>query len=94
MSIIDDASKAMMYNTSFIQKISTSEGVEKMAGIATEFCRVKIREGSFTRKILPPKQITSEELDQAVDSDSPMRNILKDKVSEANPVTFREHAHQ
>lgn len=92
--IIDDASKAMMYNTSFIQKIATSEGVEKMAGIATEFCRVKIREGSFTRKILPPKQITSADLDQAVDSDSPMRIIHKDKVSEAYPVTFREQSQQ
>ena len=92
--IIDDSSKAMLYNTAFIQKISTNEGVEKMAGIATEFCRVKIREGSFTRKILPPKQITSADLDQAVDSDSPMRIIHKDKVSEAYPVTFREQAQQ
>ena len=65
-----------------------------MAGIATEFCRVKIREGSFTRKILPPKQITAADLDQAVDSDSPMRIIHKDKVSEAYPVTFREQAQQ
>lgn len=94
MSIIDDSAKATLYNTSFVQKVSTQEGCDKVAGMATDFCRVKIREGSFTRKILPPKQITGADLDQAVDSDSPMRIIHKDKVSEAYPVTFREQAQQ
>lgn len=92
--VIEDSAKATMYNTSFVQKVATKEGVEKMAGIATDFCRVKIREGCFCRKILPPKQITSADLDQAVDSDSPMRIIHKDKLSEAYPVTFREMAQQ
>lgn len=93
-TIIDDAAKAAVYNTAFVQKVASNEGLEKLAGMATEFCRVKIREGSFTRKILPPKQITSADLDQAVDSDSPMRIIHKDKVSEAYPVTFREQTQQ
>lgn len=92
--VIDDTAKAVMYNTAFVAKVASSEGLEKMAGMATDFCRAKIREGSFTRKILPPKQITSADLDQAVDSDSPMRIIHKDKVSEAYPVTFREQAQQ
>lgn len=92
--ILDNANDAMLYNTSFVQKISSQEGLEKVAGSATEFCRVKIREGSFTRKIIPPKQITAADLDQAVDSDSPMRIIHKDKVSEAYPVTFSEQAQQ
>lgn len=92
--IIDDASQAQLINTAFVQKVSTAEGLEKMAGMATDFCRVKIREGSFARKIIPPKQITSADLDQAVDSDSPMRIIHKDKLSEAYPVTFREQSQQ
>ena len=84
--IVQNADQAVLDNTAFVQKVVTNEGLEKMAGIATDFCRVKIREGSFARKILPPKMITSADLDQAVDSDSPMRIIHKDKVSEAYPV--------
>jgi len=94
MAIIEDSAKASMLNSAFVQQVSTDAGCEKMAGVATDFCRVKIREGSFCRKILPPKQITFAELDQAIDSDSPMRIIHKDKVSEAYPVTFREQAQQ
>ena len=92
--IVQNADQAVLDNTAFVQKVVTNEGLEKMAGIATDFCRVKIREGSFARKILPPKMITSADLDQAVDSDSPMRIIHKDKVSEAYPVTFREQTQQ
>ena len=92
--IIQDGNKAMLYNTSFVQQISTKDGLEKMAGLATDFCRIKIREEGFTRKILPPKQITSADLDQAVDSDSPMRIIHKDKLSKAYPVTFTEQSQQ
>lgn len=94
MSIIDNSQNAVLYNTAFIQQLNTKDGLDKLAGVATDFCRVKIREGSFTRKIIPPKQITSADLDQAVDSDSPMRIIHKDKVSEAYPVTFREQSEQ
>lgn len=92
--IVNDSDKAVVYNTAFVQKLATEEGREKLAGVATDFCRVKIREGSFVRMILPPKVVTSADLDQAVDSDSPMRIIHKDKVSEAYPVTFREQAQQ
>lgn len=92
--LIDDSAQAVLHNAAFVTKIASKEGLEKMAGVATEFCRVKIREGSFCRKILPPKQITQADLDLAVDSDSPMRIIFKDKVSEAYPVTFREQAQQ
>lgn len=92
--IIQDGNRAMLYNTSFVQQISTKDGLEKMAGLATDFCRIKIREEGFTRKILPPKQITSADLDQAVDSDSPMRIIHKDKLSKAYPVTFTEQSQQ
>ena len=92
--IIQDGNRAMLYNTSFVQQSSTKDGLEKMAGLATDFCRIKIREEGFTRKILPPKQITSADLDQAVDSDSPMRIIHKDKLSKAYPVTFTEQSQQ
>lgn len=42
--IIQDGNRAMLYNTSFVQQISTKDGLEKMAGLATDFCRIKIRE--------------------------------------------------
>ena len=49
--IVQNADQAVLDNTAFVQKVVTNEGLEKMAGIATDFCRVKIREGSFARKI-------------------------------------------
>lgn len=90
----EDVSTTLLYNTSFIQKLSGEGGTEKVASAMTDFIRIKIREASFTRKIMPPKMVTSADLDRSLTSDTPVRYIDKDQVSQAYPVTFREQTQQ
>lgn len=93
MSIIMDQNQAMVDNQAFLHSLNT-KGVEKAASAMTDFVRVKIREASFARKILPPKPVTSTDLVQSLETDQPMRIVEMDKISEAYPVTFLEQAHQ
>lgn len=92
MSIVVDGNQAVVDNHAFIQSIN-SKGIEKAASAMTDFVRVKIREASFARKILPPKMITSTDLVQDLNTDQPMRIVEMDKVSTAYPVTYVEPAH-
>lgn len=93
MSIIVDGTQALVDNQAFLHSLNT-KGTEKCASAMTDFIRVKIRESSFARKILPPRPITSTDLVQSLETDQPMRIIEMDKISEAYPVTFLEQAHQ
>lgn len=93
MSIIMDQNQALVDNQAFLHSLNT-KGVEKAASAMTDFVRVKIREASFARKILPPKPVTSTDLVQSLETDQPMRIVEMDKISEAYPVTFLEQAHQ
>lgn len=93
MSIINDQNQAMVDNQAFLHSLNT-KGIEKAASAMTDFVRVKIREASFARRIIPPKPVTSTDLVQSLDTDQPMRIVEMDKVSEAYPVTFLEQAHQ
>lgn len=92
MSIVVDGTQAVVDNQAFIQSLN-SKGNEKAASAMTDFVRVKIREASFARKILPPKPITSTDLVQDLNTDQPMRIVEMDKISTAYPVTFVEPAH-
>lgn len=93
MAIISDQNQALVDNQAFIQSLNT-KGFEKAASAMTDFIRIKIRELSFARKIIPPKPVTSTDLVQSLDTDQPMRIVQMDKYSEAYPVTFLEQAHQ
>jgi hypothetical protein len=88
-----DQNQALVDNQAFLHSLNT-KGVEKAASAMTDFVRVKIREASFARKILPPKPVTSTDLVQSLDTDQPMRIVEMDRISEAYPVTFLEQAHQ
>ena len=94
MTIANDSTRATLYNAAFIQNLKAEGGLEKTASAMTDFVRIKIREASFTRKILPPKMVTSADLDRSLESDTPVRYIDKDQVSQAYPVTFREQTQQ
>jgi hypothetical protein len=59
-------------------------GLEKKAVDAVNnFTRTKMREDSFHRKLVPPTQITNEELDRQVDTDKPVKVIDKEADSPA-----------
>jgi hypothetical protein len=59
-------------------------GLEKKAVDAVNnFTRTKMREDSFHRKLVPPTQITNDELDRQVDTDKPVKVIDKEADSPA-----------
>ena len=57
--------------------------------VVNEYIRVRMREGGFRRRIIPPVQITDDELDYQVDTDKPVKVIDKEPQSPgAIPVQF------
>jgi len=59
-------------------------GMEKQASDAVnDYIRVKMREDGFHRRILPPVQITNDELDRQVDTDKPVKVVDKEPNSPA-----------
>ena len=59
-------------------------GQEKRAQDAiNDYTRIKVREDGFLRRILPPVQITNDELDRAADTDKPVKIIDKEPDSPA-----------
>jgi len=87
MAIINDGNSAQIENSAFVHNLNT-KGIEKAATALTDFVRIKIREASFARKILPPKPVTSTDLVQSLTTDQPMRIVEMDRLSEAYTVTF------
>jgi hypothetical protein len=71
-----------MVNEAFLDKMES--GHEKQAQDAVnEYVRVRIREDGFWRRILPPVQITNDELDRQVDTDKPVKVVDKEPESPA-----------
>ena len=57
-------------------------GMEKQAQDAVnDYIRVRMREDGFARRILPPVQITNDELDRQVDTDKPVKVVDKEPQS-------------
>ena len=57
-------------------------GLEKKAADSVNaFTRTKMREDSFSRKIMEPVEITNDELDRAIETDLPMKIIDKEPDS-------------
>jgi len=60
------------------------KGLNKEAQEAvTDFIRMRMREEGFARQVIPPKQITNEELDKQVDTDKPVIICEKEPDSPA-----------
>lgn len=60
------------------------QGMEKQAQDAVnDYIRVRMREDGFHRRILPPVQITNDELDRQVDTDKPVKVVDKEPNSPA-----------
>ena len=77
-----DASTRMV-NEALFEQLSTP-GLEKRAiDAVNDFTRTKMREDGFYRRILPPLQITNDELDRQVDTDKPVKIVDKEPDSPA-----------
>jgi hypothetical protein len=78
----EDLVKTKIANNTLLDFFTS--GQEKRAQDAiNDYTRIKIREDGFLRRILPPVQITNDELDRAVDTDKPVKIIDKEPDSPA-----------
>ena len=76
-------SESQLLNETLFEQLSTP-GMEKTAVDAiNDFTRTKMREDGFLRRILPPLQISNDELDRQVDTDKPVKVIDKEPDSPA-----------
>jgi hypothetical protein len=72
-----------MVNEALFEQLGTP-GLEKRAiDAVNDFTRTKMREDGFYRRILPPLQITNDELDRQVDTDKPVKVVDKEPDSPA-----------
>jgi len=75
--------EARMVNEALFEQLGTP-GLEKRAiDAVNDFTRTKMREDGFYRRILPPLQITNDELDRQVDTDKPVKVVDKEPDSPA-----------
>tara|TARA_Y100001938_G_scaffold120883_1_gene168023 strand:- start:13030 stop:13956 length:927 start_codon:yes stop_codon:yes gene_type:complete len=76
-------SEAQLLNETLFEQLSTP-GMEKTAiDAVNDFTRTKMREDGFYRRILPPLQISNDELDRQVDTDKPVKVVDKEPDSPA-----------
>jgi hypothetical protein len=67
-------------NGAFLNMLDS--GMEKQAQDAVnDYIRTHMREDGFARRILPPVQITNDELDRQVDTDKPVKIVDKEPQS-------------
>jgi hypothetical protein len=76
-------------NALFTQKLDTGEGREKTAAYGGLYIRDKLREVAFSRKVIPPKQITRNECQRSVNHDTLVRIVDVEPESRAMAITFR-----
>lgn len=76
-------SEAQLLNETLFEQLSTP-GMEKTAiDAVNDFTRTKMREDGFYRRIMPPLQISNDELDRQVDTDKPVKVVDKEPDSPA-----------
>jgi hypothetical protein len=76
-------SEAQLLNETLFEQLSTP-GMEKTAiDAVNDFTRTKMREDGFYRRIMPPLQISNDELDRQVDTDKPVKIVDKEPDSPA-----------
>lgn len=72
-----------MINETLLEYLHTP-GLEKRAiDAVNDYTRTKMREDGFYRKIIPPIQISNDELDRQVDTDKPVKVVDKEPDSPA-----------
>jgi len=74
---------SQLLNETLFEQLSTP-GMEKQAiDAVNDFTRTRMREDGFYRRILPPLQISDDELDRQVDTDKPVKVVDKEPGSPA-----------
>jgi len=70
-------------NETLLEQLNTPGQEKQAADAVNDFTRTKMREDGFYRRILPPLQISNDELDRQVDTDKPVKVVDKEPDSPA-----------
>jgi len=73
----------------FSQKLDTDAGKEKIASLAGDWIRDRLREESFARKIIPPKPVGRSECQISTQHDTMVKMEFIEPNSRAMVMTFR-----
>lgn len=76
-------SETRLLNETLFEQLSTPGMEKKAVDAVNDFTRTKMREDGFYRRIIPPLQISNDELDRQVDTDKPVKVIDKEPDSPA-----------
>lgn len=88
-SELDDA---QAFNHLFIDRLDTTEGLQKTAEAGATFVRSRIREVGFARKILPPENVTRVNCTRSTDHDTLIKIVDIEHDSKAMAVNFASEA--
>jgi len=80
---------ARVLNELFTQKLASAEGKEKMAEYGGSYIRDRLREVAFSRKVLPPEQVTRADCQRSVNHDTLVKIIDIEPKSRALAISFR-----
>jgi len=80
---------ARIINDMFSQKLGSSEGKEKLAEFGGSYIRDRLREVSFSRKIVPPEQVTRADCQVSTMHDTLVKIVQLEPKSRAMAITFR-----
>lgn len=83
---------ASTFNNLFIERLETSEGIQKTAQAGAAFVRSKIREIGFARRILPPESVTRADTQRSTDHDTLVKIVDIEHESKAIAINFASEA--
>lgn len=83
---------AQTFNNLFIERLDTTEGLQKTAAAGAAFVRSRIREVGFARRILPPESVTRADTTRSTDHDTLIKIVDIEHDSKAMAVNFASEA--
>lgn len=83
---------AATFNNLFIERLDTTEGLQKTAAAGAAFVRSKIREIGFARRILPPESVTRADTTRSTDHDTLIKIVDIEHDSKAMAINFAGQA--
>ena len=87
-----DSVLARQFNDLFGQRVSSREGLDKLAETGGLYIRDKLREVNFTQGIIPPQRVTKADCQRSVNHDTLVKLVEIEPRSRAMTVSFRGDA--
>jgi hypothetical protein len=85
---------AHTFNNLFIERLDTTEGLQKTAAAGAAFVRAKIREIGYARRILPPESVTRVDCQRSTSQDTLIKIVDIEHNSSAMAVNFASTANE